>query len=267
MTGGFKLRVENVDKTFRLSGQNGRVVEALSDVTFALKAHELVAIIGPSGCGKSTLLKIVHGLMPCDRGGIFVDDQLVKKPGFDRALVFQHAGLLPWRTAIKNVELGLEAKRVPARERTAVARECLRLVGLTSFEHAYPHQLSGGMQQRVGLGRALAVNPDILLMDEPFGALDAQTRERLQHELIHIHETTAKTVLFVTHDLDEAVYLADRVIVMHGEPGRIAANLDVPLPRPRGDAAEVKSQREFVETRRHLWELLRTTETGVLQAV
>jgi len=141
-----------------------------------------------------------------------VNGREVKKPAFDRALVFQHAGLLPWRTAIKNVELGLEAKGMPARDRTAVARECLRLVGLTGFENAYPHQLSGGMQQRVGLGRALAVDPEILLMDEPFGALDAQTREHLQQELIRIHETTGKTILFVTHDLDEAVYLADRIV-------------------------------------------------------
>jgi NitT/TauT family transport system ATP-binding protein len=250
-----KLRVESVSKRFQVE-QSGGGLHALDAVSFDVREREFVVLIGPSGCGKSTLLKIVHGLVRSDGGAVFASGQEVKNPTFDRALVFQNAGLLPWRTAQKNVELGLEAMGVAKAKRTQVASDCLNLVGLRGFEGFFPHQLSGGMQQRVGLGRALAVDPEILLMDEPFGALDAQTRERLQQELMRIHSTTQKTVLFVTHDLDEAVYLADRIVVMSAQPGRVSAIVDVPLPRPRGLPAAVRGDAAFVETRRRLWDLL-----------
>ncbi|MPZ82980.1 MAG: ATP-binding cassette domain-containing protein [Actinophytocola sp.] len=233
-------------------------VPVLADVNFEVREQEFVAVIGPSGCGKTTLIKIIHGLLPAEHGVVELNGKPVTNPSTACGFVFQHAGLLPWRTAQKNVEFGLETKGVARAERARVAEEALTLVGLTGFEDYYPHQLSGGMQQRVGLARALARGPDVLLMDEPFGALDAQTRERMQEELLKINELTKKTVVFVTHDLDEAVYLADRVVVLAARPGRVREIVDINLPRPRPPAADTKSMAEFVDKRRLIWSLINT---------
>jgi len=232
------------------------MVPVLDGVSFAVKRREFVAVIGPSGCGKTTLVKIVHGLIPPNAGTVELNGSPVTRPTFHCGLVFQNAGLLPWRTAQKNVEFGLETKGVDRAGRRELAAEHLRLVGLDGFEDYYPHQLSGGMQQRVGLARALAVQPALLLMDEPFGALDAQTRERMQEELLRINQTSMKTVMFVTHDLDEAVYLADRVVVLAARPGRVREIVEIDLPRPRPATAVTRSLPEFIEKRRLIWELI-----------
>jgi NitT/TauT family transport system ATP-binding protein len=232
------------------------MVPVLIDVSFEVRLREFVAVIGPSGCGKTTLVKIVHGLLPPNAGVVELNGAPVTRPTFHCGLVFQNAGLLPWRTAQKNVEFGLETKGIDRAGRRELAAEHLRLVGLDGFEHYYPHQLSGGMQQRVGLARALAVQPQLLLMDEPFGALDAQTRERMQEELLRINQTSMKTVMFVTHDLDEAVYLADRVVVLAARPGQVREIVEIDLPRPRPATAVVKTMPEFVEKRRYIWELI-----------
>src|SRR5580698_3921835 len=211
MTGSAqKLVLRDVTKSFRIRGRRGaqdRVLNVLGGVSFDIAQGELVSIIGESGCGKTTLLRIIQGLIQHDSGSILVDGLPVSKPGRDRGFVFQHASLLPWRSALHNVEFGLELQGVPARERTDRAKKLLDLVGLGNAADQYPHQLSGGMQQRIGLARALAIDPAIMLMDEPFSALDAQTREVLQLELVRIHGETRKTTVFVTHDLDEAIYV------------------------------------------------------------
>lgn len=260
-----KLRVNKVSKSFMLrSGgpeKESKIIEALRNITFSVEDHELVALIGSSGCGKTTLLRIVHGLLAADRGEIYVDEKRVSRPGYDRGMVFQHSGLLPWRTALKNVEFGLELKKVPERERRDLALHYLNLVGLSGFEHHHPHQLSGGMQQRVGLARALAINPEVLLMDEPFGALDAQTREVLQDELLKIYAKTRKTILFVTHDLDEAVYLAGRVVIISSRPGTVKDIVDIDLPRPRWEDKKIRARAEFVEKRAYIWTAIKGIET------
>ncbi|MBI3076063.1 MAG: ABC transporter ATP-binding protein [Deltaproteobacteria bacterium] len=256
--GQAKLRVEGLNKTFSLRKADGQVTvtQALKDVSFAVKDHEFVALIGSSGCGKTTALKIIHGLIAADAGSVYVDNRKVDRPGYDRGMVFQHSGLLPWRTTLENVEFGLELKNVPPQERRDTALRHLRLVGLDGFEHHYPHQLSGGMQQRAGLARALAIDPEILLMDEPFGALDAQTRDTLQKELLRIYQETRKTILFVTHDLDEAVYLADRVIVMASRPGRVKEEVKIELPRPRADKLLIQGEKEYLDKRLYIWQSL-----------
>ena len=219
--------------------------------------REFVAVIGPSGCGKSTILRLIDGLLPPDRGDIQIDGKSVAGPGGSRGMVFQSADLFPWRTALQNVEFGLEMLRVPKFERKKIARQNLALVGLGGFEHAYPYQLSGGMQQRVGIARAFAINPAVLLMDEPFGALDAQTRELLQEELLRVWQLHQKTVLFVTHSIEEAIYLADRIIVLTEQPARIDREIMVPFPRPRTE--EMKSDSRFVQIRRDIWESLKAS--------
>ncbi|HEY1267674.1 MAG TPA: ABC transporter ATP-binding protein, partial [Candidatus Binatia bacterium] len=178
---------------------------ALHNVSFSVRQNEFVCLLGPSGCGKTTLIRIIAGLIRADRGEILVENKLVAAPGRDRCMVFQQFGLLPWRTVLANVEFGLEIEGVPREERQTVARQYLELVGLNGFEKYYPHQISGGMQQRVGIARALSKKPDILLMDEPFGAVDAQTREQLQEELLKIWTKTKNTVIFVTHSIDESI--------------------------------------------------------------
>lgn len=256
-----KLSVEDISKTFRLRVASAeRLIPALRHVSFEVAAHEFVSLVGQSGCGKTTLLRIAQGLTRPDRGVVRVDGNVVRGPGYDRGVVFQQANLLPWRTALKNVEFGLELKGVSPRERTARAHELLKLVGLIGFERHFPHQLSGGMQQRVGLARALAVDPEILLMDEPFSALDAQTRELLQAGLLQVHRVTRKTVLFVTHDLDESVYLSDRIVVMLPRPGRVREIVDVPFERPRPDLNTLRGDHRFLEIRNHIWESIRPRE-------
>jgi NitT/TauT family transport system ATP-binding protein len=210
-----------VSKTFRVRGGGetpDHLLPVLRHISFDVAEGEIVSLIGESGCGKTTLLRIVQGLVRLDRGVIRVDGKPVTEPGRDRGFVFQQATLLPWRTARANVEFGLELQGLPASQRHQKAQELLELVGLGMAGEQFPHQLSGGMQQRVGLARALAIDPSILLMDEPFSALDAQTREVLQRELLRIQNETGKTILFVTHDLDEAIYLSNRVIVLGAKP-------------------------------------------------
>ena len=228
----------------------------LENVSLDVPQGSFVTLIGPSGCGKTTLLRIVAGLLPASRtGGIYVEGVPMQGPSRDKAMVFQHFHLFPRRTAIANVAYGLELQKVPKHERLERARKFLSLVGLEGFADHYPTELSGGMQQRVGIARALAVEPKILLMDEPFGALDALTREHLQTELQKICEETRVTVLFVTHSIDEAIYLSDRIFVMGTHPGRIVADFTVELPRPRW-TYNVRSHPEFAPLRDMLWKQL-----------
>ena len=245
----------DVSKRFalRIEG-NVQSVQALERLSFTVHDGEIVALIGPSGCGKTTALRIAMGLETSTSGAVTVDGVAVKGCGYDRGMVFQHAELLPWLTALQNVEFGLEMKGMRGAVLHDTAMKYLTLVGLADSVKRRPYQLSGGMQQRVGIARALAIDPKVLLMDEPFGALDAQTRESLQGELLDIHARTKKTVLFVTHDLDEAVLLADRVVVM--QHGRLQEIVTVPLPRPRDDLAKVRGSEQFAQTRYHIWQAL-----------
>jgi NitT/TauT family transport system ATP-binding protein len=224
-------------------------IEVLDAISCQIPRNQFVCLLGGSGCGKTTLLKIVAGLIEADAGRIEIEGRAVKGPGPDRSLVFQNYGLLPWRNVLGNVELGLEIRGVPRTRRRQICRDYIARVGLTGFERHYPHQISGGMQQRVGLARALSKDPKILLMDEPFAAVDMQTREKLQDELLGIWWTMKTTVLFVTHSIEEAVYLGDRVIVMSSRPGRIAADIAVDLPRPRAEH-EAKSSPRYAELQR-----------------
>jgi len=242
----------DVSKRFTLRLEGGvQSVQALDRVSFTVADGEVVALIGPSGCGKTTALRIVMGLEQASGGQVNVDGRAVKGCGYDRGIVFQHAELLPWLTALQNVMFGLEMKGVRGSALSEAAMRALELVGLKDAANRRPYQLSGGMQQRVGIARALAIDPKVLLMDEPFGALDAQTREGLQEELLDLHRRTCKTILFVTHDLDEAVLLADRVVVMR--EGKVQEIVEVPLGRPRKDLAAARLTPEFTETRYRVW--------------
>jgi NitT/TauT family transport system ATP-binding protein len=229
-------------------------LEALRGLEIEVERGEFICVVGPSGCGKTTLLRLIAGLEPATAGTIMLDGKQVHGPGRNRGFVFQNDSLLPWRTVLNNALVGPEvAGRVGEKEK-ARTLELLKLVGLGGFEHYYPRQLSGGMRQRVNLARALAIDPDVLLMDEPFAALDAQTREIMQTELLRIWEQGRKTVLFVTHQIDEAVFLADRVIVLARRPGRLQEIVRIKLPRPR--ALEVKRQPEFVNYVDHIWRMI-----------
>ena len=231
----------------------GRAVPALQDITFGVGASEFVCVVGRSGCGKTTLLNILAGFLGPTRGEVRIGGKAVTGKGLDRGIVFQDfAQLFPWRTAQRNVEFGLEMKGVPHAERVETARGFLRLVGLEAFAAAYPHELSGGMQQRAAIARALAYNPSVLLMDEPFAALDALTRDEMQRFLVDVWRETRKTVVYVTHNVAEAVYLADRIVVLTPHPGTVRAEVKVPLPRPR-DPLSV----EFVEAQRRVLDFLR----------
>jgi NitT/TauT family transport system ATP-binding protein len=251
------VEIQGISKSFHKTVKESTTeIKALADVSLSIRENEFVSIIGPSGCGKTTLLKMIDGLIPYDGGRILIDGRQVTAPGPDRAVVFQAFALLPWRTVLANVEFSLELRRLPKEERTKIARDYLSRVGLADFENHYPHELSGGMQQRAGLARALAVNPAILLMDEPFGAVDAQTRQLLQEELLELWQSQRKTVIFITHSMDEAVYLSDRVVVMTPRPGKVAEILDVPLPRPR-ISEEVRRDAKFVDLTNYIWESLK----------
>jgi len=251
------LEVRQLSKVFFEENDSRKPgLVALYNIFFAIRKNEFVSLLGPSGCGKTTLIRIIAGLLPADCGEVLVNGQAVTVPGRDRCMVFQQFGLLPWRTVLSNVEFGLEIDGVPKDERSALAGQYLELVGLKGFEHYYPHQISGGMQQRVGIARALSKKPDILLMDEPFGAVDAQTREQLQEELLKIWSRTDTTVVFVTHSIDEALYLSDRVVVMQARPGRIKEEVSVDLPRPRWEG-DVKADPRFAQLRSQLRESLR----------
>jgi NitT/TauT family transport system ATP-binding protein len=232
----------------------GRPVLALDDVSLAVGAQEFVALLGPSGCGKSTLLYLIGGFLPNESGTISVDGKPVCAPGPDRGIVFQHFALFPWKTVRDNILYGLERQGLPRTEREARAQAFIDLVGLKGFEDSYPSQLSGGMKQRTAIARTLAFNPGILLMDEPFGALDAQTRALMQSELIGILRRDPKTVIFVTHDVQEAVYLADRVAVMSARPGRIKAIVETKFDKHAPDIFKTKA---FVDKVDELWNLVR----------
>jgi len=242
-----KLQVSRLGKTF------GNLV-ALRDINLSIGRGEFISVVGPSGCGKTTFLRIVAGLETASSGEILLDGRALQGPGTDRGFVFQTDSLLPWRTVFSNAIIGREVagQAGPAeRQRTM---ELLKLVGLEGFEHYHPRQLSGGMRQRVNLARALAIDPQILLMDEPFSALDAQTREIMQTELMRIWEEGRKTVLFVTHQIDEAVFLSDRVLVFARRPGRLRENVEIALPRPR--PLEIKRTAEFVRYVDHIWRMI-----------
>ena len=253
MSGTPKLRLENVTKRFPVRGEKTSFT-AIEDITIDLAAGEFLVLVGPSGCGKSTLLDLLGGLSTPSSGRILLDGQPISGPGLDRGIVFQQYALLPWRTARKNIEFGLEAKGLPAAVRRERAEHYLELVGLTSFADRYPHELSGGMKQRVAIARSLAFDPEVLLMDEPFAALDAQTRESLQDELLRIWRATGKTILFITHGIDEAIYLGQRVAVLTSRPGRIKQIVDVDIDR---SAEDVRSDAGFRAQRHHIWSLLR----------
>jgi NitT/TauT family transport system ATP-binding protein len=222
--------IEDVDKRYLT---NDAEILALSEIDLEIGEGEFVTLLGPSGCGKSTLLRIIAGLLPATKGKVKIGGVPVVAPGPERAVVFQDYALFPWMTVEDNVEFGLEARGVPATKRRQVSRDLLRAVGLSEFAKKFPHHLSGGMKQRVSIARALAVDPQILLMDEPFGALDAQTRSLLQEELLRIWRRYRKTVVFVTHSIEEAIYLSDRIVVMTARPGRIKTVISVEHERPR----------------------------------
>jgi NitT/TauT family transport system ATP-binding protein len=263
-----KIAVEHVSKRYPHRGRaskGGEGVMALEDVNLAVRDGEFMCLLGPSGCGKTTLLKCVDGLVTIDRGRILVCGVPVTGPGRDRAFVFQNFGLFPWRTVQENVELPLEAAGMGRSQRREVARRWIETVGLGAFAHHHPHQLSGGMQQRVGIARALSLDPEILLMDEPFGALDAQTRELMQVELLQIWERTAKTVLFVTHSVDEAIFLAGRIAVLSAHPGTVTRILDVPIPYLR-EENQVRRHPAFADLRDELWGLLRAGSRPITPA-
>jgi NitT/TauT family transport system ATP-binding protein len=249
-----QLDISNVSKIYPgRRGEDG--IHALQDVSLKINKGEFISLLGPSGCGKSTLLSIVAGFQTVSDGFILQNDRELVGPSSTRTVVFQNYALFGWMTIQKNVEFGLKAKGVSAAERARRARELIASVRLSGFEDKYPHEISGGMKQRAAIARALAPDPEILLMDEPFGALDAQTRVLLQEEIARISTEAGKTVLFVTHGIDEAIFLADRVIVMSPRPGRVRQEVVVPLPRPR--TAEMRADPWFVSTVNELWETLK----------
>ena len=247
-----KLVARGIGKTFAIRGKLGHSkADVLRNVDLKIRDNEFVSIVGASGSGKTTFLRIVAGLTQADAGSVAIDGQVVSGPGRDRAMVFQAINLLPWRDVLGNVEFGLEMQKVPGPERRARAEHFIRLVGLERHRHAYPHELSGGMQQRVGIARALTTDPALLLMDEPFGSLDAQTAEFLWDELSKIVAETRKTVMFVTHHIDEAIYLSDRVVVLGGSPAGIQEIIEIDFPRPRW-TYDVRADPRFAEFRRRL---------------
>lgn len=232
---------------FKLFLADGKEMEALRDINLSIRENEFICFIGPSGCGKTTLLRIIAGLEEPTSGALYLNGEPIKGPGPERGMVFQEYSLFPWRTVIDNIAFGPELKGAPKEERMAKSRQYLKMVGLERFETRYPHELSGGMKQRVAIARALVNDPLALLMDEPFGALDAQTRNIMQSELLHIWGTERKTVIFVTHSVDEAIYLADRIVIMSARPGRIKDVIDVALPRPRNRTSpEVNAIRDRI---------------------
>lgn len=243
-----KISVRDVRKEFDLGKE---VFTALDGVSLDIADNEFITVVGPSGCGKSTLMNILAGLEQPTSGEALVDGRPVSGPGPDRGVIFQQYALFPWLTAQQNVEFGLSLQGIGKRERAATAARYLEMVGLADFARAYPKELSGGMKQRCAIARAYAVNPAILLMDEPFGALDALTRVQMQDNLLHTWEQERRTAVFITHDVDEAVYLANRVVVMSPHPGRVSEVIDVPLPYPRTD--DLRLSPEFADLRARVW--------------
>ena len=254
------IDIENVCLTFSRPDANGheQSTEVLRDVSFRVPAGQFCVIVGPSGAGKTTLLRIVQGMLASTRGTARIDGAIVHGPQRECGFVFQNFGLLPWRTVLGNVEFGLQVRNVPQHERRRIARQYIEMVGLAGFEGYHPHELSGGMQQRVGIARAFAINPRVLLMDEPFAALDAQTRESMQAELLRIQHRERKTVIFVTHSIDEAVFLGDRVVVFTKRPSSVLDIVDVALPQPRWEnVEELRARDEFGRLRLHIARLMK----------
>lgn len=246
--GSVKLKIQGVRKEYE--GRNGRIT-ALSEVDLNIAENEFVCVVGPSGCGKSTLLNIIAGLLQPSAGAVYLDGEKIEGTGTERGVVFQQYALFPWLTVLQNVLFGLKLKKTPRTEALEIARKYIHQVGLEEFSDAYPKELSGGMKQRVAIARAYAVNPEVLLMDEPFGALDAQTRIQLQSELLKTWEQEKKTCFFITHDVDEAIILAQRVIIMSARPGRIKKIVDIDIPYPRGQ--ETKTSERFLELKTEIW--------------
>jgi NitT/TauT family transport system ATP-binding protein len=257
-----KLDVARLSKYFY--GRGGEVRKVLEDITVSIAEGEFVCIVGASGCGKTTFIRCIAGLLPAEEGEVRIDGQAVTRPGADRGFVFQSDALMPWRTVMQNVLFGLEVRGRRLSETKSIGEKLLDLVGLTGFEDHYPNELSGGMRQRVNLARALAIEPQVLLMDEPFAALDAQTREIMQRELLKIWAKERKTVLFITHQIDEAIYLADRVLVFSHRPGRIAADIRISFARPRDLA--LKRSPEFLRYVDDVWKLIEDEVVSAMTA-
>ncbi len=257
------IEIKGLSKAF--AGRNGEgAVQALEDVNLTVHDNEFLTVLGPSGCGKTTLLRCLGGLVGWDQGVVEIDGKPVTGPGPERAMVFQGIALLPWASVLRNVTFGLELRGVSKSEADERARELIGLTGLKGFENRMPNELSGGMQQRVGLARALAVDPDILLMDEPFGALDEQTRRLLQEELLQIWEERRKTVVFITHSMEEAVLLGDRVVLMSARPGKIEEIVPVDMERPRSAHIDsVEGSEQFRDITAQLWSRLREWQVDV----
>ena len=251
MADGTKIVVDHASKLF-LEG----TVVAFRNVELVVRSREVLCIVGPSGCGKTTLLRCIGGLLTPSSGRVLIDGEAIRAPCKGVAIVFQHFGLLPWKTVADNIAFGLRIARLPRQRVNERVQHYIQLVGLAGFENHYPYQLSGGMQQRVGLARALATDPEILLMDEPFASVDAQTREVLQEELLQLHDRERKTVIFITHSIDEAIILGDRIAVMAAHPGRVKEVLAVDFSRPRNPGV-IRAQPRYTEIRNHIWEELR----------
>jgi NitT/TauT family transport system ATP-binding protein len=267
-----RITLTGVGQTFLVRGDEDRQLHefvALDEVDLEIGAGEFLTLVGPSGCGKSTVLDLISGLTKPSSGTVSIDGTPITGPGLDRSVVFQQYTLLPWRTARGNVEFALEAAGVPKAERARRALDYLDLVGLAEFANRYPHELSGGMKQRVAIARSLSYEPGVLLMDEPFGALDAQTRERLQEELVQIWRRTGTTVVFITHDIEEAVFLGQRVAVMSGRPGRIKEVIDIDLQHEAAEEQDLRATPAFASYRHRIWSLLReqTRHTTHLEEV
>lgn len=246
-----KVEIKGVEKVYE--GRNGKTV-ALNGIHLDIYENEFICVVGPSGCGKSTLLNIIAGLLEPSKGEVICDGNKVVGTGVDRGVVFQQYALFPWLTVKKNVEFGLKLQKKTKQEREAIAEKYIKMVGLEKFMNAYPKELSGGMKQRVAIARAYAVNPSLLLMDEPFGALDAQTRTQLQTELLRTWEEEQKTCFFITHDVEEAILLATKVIVMSARPGRIKEIIDIDIPYPRNQ--ETKMLPEFTQLKNYIWNMV-----------
>lgn len=257
------LEIDNVSKTYNPNLPGGGV-EAIRDISFDIEKGEFLTVVGPTGCGKSTLLKIIAGLIDPSSGTIYIEDEAVTEPSEEVGVVFQEDSTFPWRTTLENVEFGLEMRGIDRDERRERSRDIIDLVGLSGFEENYPNELSGGMRQRVAIGRTLAMNPEVMLMDEPFGALDEQTRLILGEELLRICRETNQTTLFITHSLTEAVHLSDRVLVMSARPGRIKRMVTVDIDRPRG--SDVVTTDRFNRIVDDIWEELRTEAKKGLEA-